>query len=117
MFRNGGHRDANERLDAGGVESVDVDAIAFATGLHVLPAVPDIPGMSSNLVPQDPPMETPAGLPSTPPPEATAVPWHLKPGVRVIHSSQYKKREEFKDRKVLILGVHPFFSLASCFVV
>lgn len=31
--------------------------------------------------------------------------WQVKEGTRVIHSSQYKKREEFKDRRVLILGI------------
>lgn len=78
------------------------------TGLHVTPAVPDIKGVPENLVPQqDAALADPAtssGIPQTPP-----VPdWpksKQSPGVRVIHSSQYKRRQEFKDRRVLILGV------------
>lgn len=80
------------------------DTLLVCTGLHVLPAVPSIPGLPSNLVPQSPPVLSPSELPKHPPVDG----WKTsaqKNGVRVIHSSQYKKREEFKDRRVLILGV------------
>ena len=99
------------RTRAGAIEQVDVDATAFATGLHVLPAVPVIPGLSSNLVPQDTPVAALPDTPTAPPSIASSETWDVKEGVRVIHSSQYKKREEFKDRRVMILGVNTPFLL------
>ncbi|SCZ90765.1 BZ3500_MvSof-1268-A1-R1_Chr1-3g02228 [Microbotryum saponariae] len=90
--------------DTGKETIVNVQAVAVCTGLHVLPAVPTIPGLPQNLVPQSPPITTPSSLPIHPPtsdyPKSSQ-----REGVRVIHSSQYKSQSEFKDRKVLILGV------------
>lgn len=84
-----------------GTHSIHCDAVAVCAGLHVLPAVPIIEGLESLLVAQNPPILTKPGLPTAPP----STNWQEKEGVRIIHSSQYKRREEFKDRKVLILGI------------
>lgn len=51
-------------------------------------------------------MLTKEGLPTSPPGVE-----ERKAGTRVIHSSQYKKREEFKGRKVVILGVSHYVVL------
>ncbi|SCV68684.1 BQ2448_805 [Microbotryum intermedium] len=83
---------------------VNVQAVAICTGLHVLPAVPTVPGLPENLVPQSPPISTPSSLPIHPPTSDYPTSSQCE-GVRVIHSSQYKSQSEFKDRKVLILGV------------
>ena len=79
---------------------LEVDAVSICSGLHVTPAVPVISGIES-LVPQSPPILSADNLPITPPGFEDQTP---AKGVRVIHSSQYKHRAEFKDRKVLILG-------------
>ncbi|KAM0756380.1 hypothetical protein T439DRAFT_308852 [Meredithblackwellia eburnea MCA 4105] len=91
----------------GPIEYVDTPILSLCTGLHVLPSVPNIPGLSSNLVPQSPPIQSLPDLPSTPPENASKekINWKVKEGVRAIHSSQYKFRDEFKDRRVLILGL------------
>ncbi|KAI5476837.1 hypothetical protein MNV49_007133 [Pseudohyphozyma bogoriensis] len=99
-----GHKVTYRRTDASTDETVTVDALAVCTGLHVLPSVPSIPGIPHNLVPQHPPVLT-SDLPNMPPLSAIDPDkWEEKDGVRVIHSSQYRKRSEFKGRKVLILG-------------
>ena len=67
------------------MEQVEVDAVAFATGLHVVPALPVIPGLSSNLVPQSEPVASLAGTPTIPTPEASNEVWNIQDGVRVIH--------------------------------
>lgn len=85
-----------------GTYTIHADALSVCTGLHVTPAVPMIPGLPSLLSAQSPPILTAPGLPTLPPGGGE---WDEKDGVRVIHSSQYKKREEFAGRKVLILGV------------
>ncbi|KAK4054707.1 hypothetical protein OIV83_000631 [Microbotryomycetes sp. JL201] len=85
--------------------TIECDAVAICTGLHVLPAVPSIPGVPDNLQEQSPPViDTDSSKPQHPP----TADWPVdkqKRGVRVIHSSQYKNRSEFKDRRVLILGI------------
>lgn len=88
-----------------GTHTIHADALSVCTGLHVTPAVPAIPGLPSLLSAQSPPVLTAAGIPNRPPGGGD---WEEKEGVRVIHSSQYKKREEFAGRKVLILGVRAF---------
>lgn len=91
---------------AGKTTTYHCDTLTICTGLHVLPAVPAIPGLPENLVPQSPPVLAPssAELPMHPPVENWAKEKQAE-GVRVIHSSQYKKRSEFEGRRVLILGV------------
>lgn len=89
--------------------------MAICSGLHVTPAVPNIPGIE-NLVAQSPPVLS--SLVATPPilptlakageqpvtlPSALHIP--AKEGVRIIHSSQYKNRAEFNGRRVMILGM------------
>lgn len=56
--------------------------------------------MATNLIPQSPPLLTPSTIPNSPPGMAVT----QKEGVRIIHSSQYKHSDEFKGRKVMILG-------------
>lgn len=72
------------------VRTVHADAVAICSGLHVTPAIPEIEGLTTLLVPQDPPILAPL-LASSP----VGVTGLASDGVRLIHSSQYKKREEF----------------------
>jgi dimethylaniline monooxygenase (N-oxide forming) len=59
--------------------------IAVCTGLHVVPAIPEIPGIEHVLNPPTP------LAPGTPKPAA-------------YHSAEYKLRSQLTGRKVLILG-------------
>lgn len=90
QYINSAPRSGNEVL---------ADAVVICSGLHVTPAVPNIEGIN-HLVPQDSPVLS--SLVSTPPGETGIV---AKEGVRVIHSSQYKRQAEFEGRHVLILGI------------
>ncbi|KAK4058226.1 hypothetical protein OIO90_000965 [Microbotryomycetes sp. JL221] len=102
---DGKHKVTFELKD-GQSHTVECDAVAICTGLHVIPAVPDIAGIPQNLSPQSTPIidDDDDSRPQYPP--VSTWPRDKQPrGVRVIHSSQYKRRQEFKDRNVLILGV------------
>ena len=57
-------------------EVYECDAVAFCTGLHVLPAIPQIPGIE-----------------------------HIKAqGGTVMHSSEYKTRSQIAGKRVMVLG-------------
>lgn len=90
QYINSAPRSGNEVL---------ADAVVICSGLHVTPAVPHIEGIN-HLAPQDSPILS--SLVSTPPGETGIV---AKEGVRVIHSSQYKRQAEFSGRHVMILGI------------
>lgn len=70
-------RITTKALSTGTVKQTQYDAIVVANGHYTIPHVPDVPGLAN---------------------------WHHRYSGTVIHSKAYRRPEDFKDQKVLVIG-------------